>query len=183
MSRRIWFVLLIVVAVLAIAPHLPQWWPLAVTAVREFDYAALGHNLAAGAEQVLELAMAHPQVVGGVAGGFLLVTFGVMLVRAWRASRARRAEAAALVEEIEAEERAASAAKLVPVAAAAPVALAVPVAAAQPRPTPAPARRLASRGPAVRRLSLAGHSTAEIARATRVGQDAVRLVLHRQGTP
>jgi len=174
MSRRIWFVLLIVVAVLAIAPMLPQWWPVAVTAVREFDYAALGHNIVAGVQAAMEYAGAHPQVVGGVAGGMLVMTLALRLTSQFgRAPRAR----ASVEQEPAAIARASTEQEP---ALRTPQFGRSPSARASAEQEPAPNRRTgAGRGTAVRRLSLAGHSTAEIARATRVGQDAVRLVLHR----
>ena len=174
MSRRTWFVLLFVIALLAVAPHLPQWGPAAWAAVRDADYAAMARDLRAGVDGAIEYTRARPQLLVGAAAGALVGVVVIALVR-WRRARRARTVASALEELAELEREAAA-----PVRIAAPVAPRV-VAAPVIAPMAAPPRKGAGRGATVRRLSAAGHSTAEISRVTRVGQDAIRLVLQRQG--
>jgi hypothetical protein len=196
MSRRVWIVLLVVVAVLAIAPHLPEWWPALVGAIRDFDLTATERGIVAMSNhgiallsQGVALARARPQPLLGATAG---VALSLLIVGARRMLRRQTRMA----------ERATPAITVMPSKAVPPVMPVVAPAVSRPthaqeraalapttlrvsEPARASLRRSATpgRGTMVRRLSAAGHSTAEIARATHVGQDAVRLVLLRGAVP
>ncbi|HEX3929013.1 MAG TPA: hypothetical protein VHW65_13530 [Gemmatimonadales bacterium] len=163
MNRRLMIVLVAVIALLTVAPHLPAWVPLAWAAVRSADYAAL----AATALQQRWLIPA-----GVAASGVLLLGLLVQLIR-----RRRRESALPSVVPARAPRMAACEVLPKPIeTAAAPVT--VPAALVEPskwaRAVPA---RTSARRESVRRLSQQGRSVVEISRATRIGQDGVRLLV------
>jgi hypothetical protein len=166
MNRRLMIVLVAVIALLTVAPHLPAWVPLAWAAVRSADYAAL----AATALQQRWLIPA-----GVAASGVLLLGLLVQLIR-------RRRRESALPSVVPARAPRMAAREVLPkpieTAAAAPVTMTVPAALVEPskwaRAVPA---RTSARRESVRRLSQQGRSVVEISRATRIGQDGVRLLV------
>jgi hypothetical protein len=164
MNRRLMIVLVAVIALLTVAPHLPAWVPLAWAAVRSADYAAL----AATALQQRWLIPA-----GVAASGVLLLGLLVQLIR-----RRRRESALPSVVPARAPRMAAREVLPKPIETAAAAPVTVPAALVEPskwaRAVPA---RTSARRESVRRLSQQGRSVVEISRATRIGQDGVRLLV------
>ncbi|HEY4100184.1 MAG TPA: hypothetical protein VGM20_04820 [Gemmatimonadales bacterium] len=171
MNRRIWIVLLVVVTLLAVTPHLPQWSTaisLALHHTNSADVATAWHTFVARTEDQVA---ANPWLIpagAAVPVGLLFVILAVRAVRRRGAERVGRTDRAEAITEPAFE---------LPVKE-----LARPAASERPQSAPIeparePRRQRVGRRATVHRLNASGQSVAEIARVTRVGQDAVRFLV------
>ena len=179
MPRRFWWVLLFVAVTLAVAPMLPTWLPAAWESITQVDLSATADAAWHALELAGAFAVEHRVVMAAVAGSTMVLVLLTAAVRAFRNRRARRGARSAVP-------RSGYTAETIVAPSAAPAARSTGFPSPQPRSvaatTAGTARaRQSGRGTMVRRLSADGHSTAEISRATRVGQDAVRTLLRGAG--
>jgi hypothetical protein len=174
MNRRIWIVLLVVVTLLAVTPHLPQWSTaisLALHHTSSADVATAWHAFVARTEDQVA---ANPWLIPAGAAVPVVLLFAILVVRAVRRRGAEHFEQADAVEQ--AEVITAPAFELPVKELPRPAAAERPLQASL-HPTREPRRHPVGRRATVHRLNASGQSVAEIARVTRVGQDAVRFLV------
>ncbi|HEY3934409.1 MAG TPA: hypothetical protein VGL65_07290 [Gemmatimonadales bacterium] len=158
MNRRIWIVLLVVVALLAVTPHLPQWAMAISLALHRTSIADVTADARSTIAQIGALANAAPWIIPAAAAALVVPVLALLVVRRRRIARVEAAVESPVLQMPRVESTVAT----------------IPAAA---RREAAPRSPRAGRRAAVHRLSARGQSVAEIARATRVGQDAVRFLI------
>jgi hypothetical protein len=174
MNRRIWVVLLVVVTLLAVTPHLPQWSTaisLALHHTSTADVATTWHTFVARTEDQVA---ANPWMIPAGAAVPLVLLFAILAIRALRRRGAERAERTERTDRADAIAEPALELPANDLAQPAPTERPHPVAIGATR---EPRRQRVGRRATVHRLNASGQSVAEIARATRVGQDAVRFLV------
>ncbi|HEY4321497.1 MAG TPA: hypothetical protein VGM77_10000 [Gemmatimonadales bacterium] len=182
MNKRIWGMLLIVVALLAVLPHLPTWYPAARDAVSAFRVAALLPPLLLALQMTRSWVTTHQPVVEIAGGAALLVgalTVAVVLTARGRRRRRRTADAAVLIMPDRPIRRPGTTLADRTTLPAAEPAVAATV---EPRRPPRPSGVMQpfereSRRAMVSELFRNGRSISEIARITGIGQDAIRAAV------
>jgi DNA-binding NarL/FixJ family response regulator len=170
MNKRMWAVLLVVVAILAAVPHLPTWYPQLRAMLTGFSMPPLLPAITAAARLSSEWLAAHWRIAGVVLASSFSVSVVALAMRARRTGR-RTAQADILIMPVSTT-----------VHPSAPTsALELVVSTRRPPGVMQPFER-ESRHAMIVDLFAGGRSVAEIARVTGIGQDAIRAAVRELRT-